>query len=53
MRPGTLEDTDVRHMQVALMRLAHGTSTALIILGLAVETLAAANRGLAYGVPHE
>ena len=48
-----LEGTDVRHMQAALMRLAHGTSTALIMLGLAVETLAAGNRGLAYGVPRE
>ena len=53
MRPGTLEGTDVRHMQAALMHLAHGTSTVLIILGLAVKTLAVASRGLAYGVPCE
>jgi len=46
-----LEDMDVRHLQAALMRLVHGTSTALIILGRTVEALAIANHALAYGVP--
>jgi len=34
-----LEGTDVMHIMVVLMRLAHGTSMALIILGHAVDAL--------------
>jgi hypothetical protein len=37
MRVGTLKGTDVTHLRVVLMHLAHGTSTALIIPGHAVD----------------
>ena len=47
------EDTDVRHMQAALMRLVHGTYTALIILGSEVEALAVDNHPLACSVLHK
>lgn len=48
-----LKDTDVRRPEVVLTRLAHGTSTALIILGRAIEVLVVANHCLTYDVPSE